>query len=152
MSLNKSDLCPDERDLEHSSFNNSIISLNGLNREGANNVKSILEEILNNDQFDSKEESLDIFAQVDLDDKVVLSSLRTNFNLNNSKNNSLNNYEDVAQKLKGFEEIIALKDTTIANLTSQLDSFREMVSNPSSGTSTTEYKQYQEECHNKVCK
>ncbi|RZC43306.1 myosin-9-like, partial [Asbolus verrucosus] len=59
----------------NSSFNsNSIISLNGLERfistnmEGRNNARSILEEILNNDQFksesESKEESLDIFANL----------------------------------------------------------------------------------------
>ena len=152
----------------NSSFNStSIISLNGLekfvstNMEGRNNAQSILEEILNNEQFksdtESKEESLDIFANVDLDDKLLNSyngEKSANFNLGDSlKNDSVNSNDEVYKRVRDFEELIAIKDTTIAALTSELDSFRELISNTSTnslGTSTTEYKQFQEECHSKV--
>jgi hypothetical protein len=70
-----------------------------------------------------------------------------------SKNDSFNSYGEVCKRVRDFEELIAIKDSTIAALTSELDSFRELISNTSSnslGTSTTEYKQFQEECHNKV--
>jgi hypothetical protein len=151
----------------NSSFNsNSIISLNGLekfistNMEGRNNARSILEEILSNEQFnsdsESKEESLDIFANVDLSDKLLNSyncEKSANFNLGSLKNDSFNSYGEVCKRVRDFEELIAIKDSTIAALTSELDSFRELISNTSSnslGTSTTEYKQFQEECHNKV--
>ncbi|KAJ3623780.1 hypothetical protein MTP99_017443 [Tenebrio molitor] len=151
----------------NSSFNsNSIISLNGLERfistnmEGRNNARSILEEILSNEQFnsdsESKEESLDIFANVDLSDKLLNSyncEKSANFNLGSFKNDSFNSYGEVCKRVRDFEELIAIKDSTIAALTSELDSFRELISNTSSnslGTSTTEYKQFQEECHNKL--
>ncbi|XP_063915449.1 pericentrin isoform X3 [Zophobas morio] len=152
----------------NSSFNStSIISLNGLekfvstNMEGRNNAQSILEEILNNEQFksdtESKEESLDIFANVDLDDKLLNSyngEKSANFTLGDSlKNDSVNSNDEVYKRVRDFEELIAIKDTTIAALTSELDSFRELISNTSTnslGTSTTEYKQFQEECHSKL--
>lgn len=144
------------------SFNSSFVSLNGLERfistnmEGRNHAQSILEEILSNDQFKSNletpEESLNIFANVDLDDKLLNSyncGKTVNFNLTSLKNDS---FDEVCKRVKDFEELIAVKDTTIAALTSELDSFRELLSNTSSlGTTTTEYKQFQEECHNKVC-
>ncbi|KAJ8933982.1 hypothetical protein NQ314_013662 [Rhamnusium bicolor] len=154
---------------------NSIISLNYLDRinvtnmEVSENVRSILEEILNNEQFqsdsegsaslnNSKEESLDIFANVILDDKSLTNFRNSDISLN-VKNLFGSNFElplmrdesDIDKRIKDFEELIAIKDTTIAALTSELDSFREL-SNTNSGSmvSTTEYKQLQEEYHNKL--
>ncbi|XP_018561840.1 centromere-associated protein E isoform X3 [Anoplophora glabripennis] len=153
----------------------SVISLNYLDRisfrnmEMSDNVRSILDEILNDDQFvsgnedsgsftKSREESLNIFANIDLDDKSL-----TNFR--NSQNDLMEkdffsgNFAvplardaiDIDKRVKDFEELIAVKDSTIAALTSELDSFREL-SNTNSGSmvSTTEYKQLQEECHSKL--
>lgn len=122
----------------------SVVSLNYLNQFGTSNgnfhVQSILEEILNNEQFLSGKQDvvdnktmqddsiIDIFANIDLDDK------------------SLNNKDNSLKKIRDFEEIIAIKDNTIAALNNELDSFREM----SNSMSTTEYKQLQDELHSKV--
>ncbi|XP_972088.2 pericentrin isoform X2 [Tribolium castaneum] len=133
------------------SYTSSFVSLNGLERfistnmEGRTHAQSILEEILSNDQFKSdSDESLNIFANVDLDDKLLNS-----YNAGKSVNFDLN--DEVCKRVKDFEDLIAVKNTTIAALTSELDSFRELLSNTSSlGTTTTEYKQFQEECHNKL--
>lgn len=153
---------PDERisqETLNSSFNSSsIISLNGLERfistnvESKNSARSILDEILSNDQFQSdQEESLDIFANIEVDDKLLNSyngGKSADFNISNSMEEN----EELRKRLKDSEELNALKTATNAALTSELDSFRELISNTSTnslGTSTTEYKQY-EECYNKV--
>lgn len=152
----------------------SVISLNYLDRinfrnmEVNDNVRSILDEILNDDQFvsgnedsgsftRSREESLDIFGNIDLDDKSL-----TNFRGSDDIMEKgifgggfrvplVRNVSDVDKRIKDFEELLAVKDSTIAALTSELDSFREL-SNTNSGSmvSTTEYKQLQDECHSKV--
>lgn len=148
------------------SLNDSEHSLNLKNSSGTERVQSILDEILNNSQFNdsssvtnSKEESLNIFANLDLDDKsLTLGYKPTNETSLNERNlylplkSETDTYGDVFKKIKDLEEIVDIKDTTIAALTSELDSYREM-SNPNtmSMVSTTEYKQLQEECHNKVC-
>ncbi|KAJ8981747.1 hypothetical protein NQ317_004927 [Molorchus minor] len=154
---------------------NSIISLNYLDRihkqnmEVDNNVRSILEEILNNEQFEavsaapslsdnSKQESLNIFENVDLDDKSLTNFRMCDESLN-EKNLFASNFgvlldrrgSDIDKRIKDFEELIAIKDSTIAALTSEVDSFREMSNtNSTSMVSVTEYKQLQEECHNKL--
>ncbi|XP_049819038.1 centromere-associated protein E-like isoform X3 [Aethina tumida] len=147
------------------SLNDSEHSLNLKNSSGTERVQSILDEILNNSQFNdsssvtnSKEESLNIFANLDLDDKsLTLGYKPTNETSLNERNlylplkSETDTYGDVFKKIKDLEEIVDIKDTTIAALTSELDSYREM-SNPNtmSMVSTTEYKQLQEECHNKL--
>lgn len=147
--------------------------LDSLSREGTKNAKSILEEILTNTQFHSdidntisKEESFNLFANLDLSDKSLI-------NVPSNNNTSLNAREfatfdlplDVDDdkslpksngtadnRLKQLEEIVAVKESTINALNQELDSFREM-SNPtytSSMISATEYRQLQEDCHIKV--
>lgn len=123
----------------------SVISLNYFNHyantNGNYHVKGILEEILNDDQFLSDkqrhsnghdategESLVDIFANIDLDDK------------------SLNEKESAMKSTRDYQEIIAGKDGTIAALTNELDSMREL----SNSMSTTEYKQLQDELHSKV--
>ncbi|KAJ8915115.1 hypothetical protein NQ315_000367, partial [Exocentrus adspersus] len=140
-------------------FNNSV----GV----GDNVRSILDEILNDDQFVSgneneqsisKEESLNIFKNIDLDDKSLLDFRNSDVDLNernlfggNFHVPLVRNVSDVDKRVKDFEELIAIKDSTIAALTSELDSFRELSNtNSVSIVSTTEYKQLQEECHNKL--
>lgn len=135
----------------------------------SNNVRSILDEILNDDQFasgnedsgsftKSREESLNIFANIDLDDKSLSNFRNSDNDLiekdifgHNFHVPLLRNVSDVDKRIKDFEELLVIKDSTIAALTSELDSFREMSNtNSASMVSTTEYKQLQEECHNKV--
>ncbi|XP_023019910.2 pericentrin-like protein isoform X2 [Leptinotarsa decemlineata] len=146
---------------------NSIISLNYLkNLELGDNVLSILDEILQNDQIhsdkdttcsSSKEESLNIFANLDLDDKALLNFRRDNDvsvdekNLYASNFGLVRNGNELEKRVRDFEELVAIKDSMIAVLTSELDSFREMSNaNTVSTLSTTEYKQLQEECHSKL--
>lgn len=137
-----------------------------MSNEAPNRVKSILEEILCDDQFHSnhklsndtsKEESFNIFGNINLDDNAI-SSYKNDLSLN-EKNlyardfqlPSLKNGHEIEKRIRDFEELIAIKDNTIAALTSELDSVRETShTNTGSTLSTTEYKQLQEECHNKV--
>lgn len=63
------------------------------------------------------------------------------------------NFEVGFLKPKDYEEVVAAKDATIAVLSAELDSFREMTSNHSTlslNTTTTDYKPYHEEFQNKV--
>lgn len=152
--------------------------------EVTQNVQSILEEILRNEQFksdsepvirrsdtsySSNEQSLDIFGNLNLDDSSLTNYLKNqaSFDENDSSVQEKNLYaghfidtstvqsvpQETSRKLKDMEELLAAKDTAIAALTAELDSIRDLASNPSTlsfGTSTTEYKQYQDEYHNKV--
>lgn len=62
---------------------------------------------------------------------------------------------ELSKKIKDMEELLAAKDTAITALTAELESIRDFTSNPSTlsfGTSTTEYRQYQDEYHNRVSK
>ncbi|CAG9773309.1 unnamed protein product [Ceutorhynchus assimilis] len=120
-------------------------------RNSSRNAKSVLEEILANTEFDlsdDKEESFNLFANLDLSDKSLVSNKTTcdkQLDLEKDK-------DGTSLKVKQLVEIVAMRDTTINALTQELDSFREM-SNPtytSSMVSVTEYKQLQEECHNKI--
>ncbi|KAJ8944431.1 hypothetical protein NQ318_002128 [Aromia moschata] len=168
---------PKPRSLETSFCSeNSVISLNFLDRidvrntEIRSNVRSILEEILSNEQFESdqaaptsssdnsRDESLNIFKDVDLDDRS-LSNFRTRDDSLNEKNLLGSNFgmpfgrreSNIDKRIKDFEELIVIKDNTIAALTSELDSYRELSNtNSTSMVSTTEYRQLQEECHNKL--
>ncbi|XP_066145170.1 putative leucine-rich repeat-containing protein DDB_G0290503 isoform X5 [Euwallacea fornicatus] len=145
----------------------SLVHQSTNGEDGAKNVKSILEEILGNSEFNSdiesicsKEESFNIFANLDLNDKSLV-QLSGNYNL--SKNNSTEcelpfnvdkdgsgNLSDVDNKLRQLEEIVAVKDSTITALSQELDSLREMSNYTSSLISATEYKQLQENCHSKL--
>lgn len=176
---------PKPNSLDLSSFGSNITNglldnmdnvpkrLDSLNGEGTKNAKSILEEILTNTQFHSdidntisKEESFNLFANLDLSDKSLI-------NVPSNNNTSLNAREfptfdlpldidddrslhksnsTTDNRLKQLEEIVAVKESTINALNQELDSFREM-SNPtytSSMISATEYRQLQEDCHIKV--
>ncbi|CAH1116029.1 unnamed protein product [Phaedon cochleariae] len=145
---------------------NSIISLNYLkNIEVGGNVRSILEEILHNEPTDSrkdatlcssKDESLNIFANLDLDDKS-LSNNRCNADVSlGEKNLYATNFglakaeSELERRIRDFEELIAIKDSTIAVLNSELDSYRESNTNTMSNLSTTEYKQLQDDYHTKL--
>ncbi|XP_050311521.1 centrosomal protein of 290 kDa-like isoform X2 [Anthonomus grandis grandis] len=142
---------PQPNSLDLSSFDNTLT--NGLpdntnkplqepHTSGTNNAKSILEEILNNSQFNStidltnsKEDSFNMFANLDLSDKSLINLPEATFDLMNMKES----------KVKLPEEVATVK-------VQDLDSFREM-SNPtytSSMISATEYRQLQEECHSKL--
>ncbi|XP_072396058.1 uncharacterized protein Plp isoform X2 [Diabrotica undecimpunctata] len=145
----------------------SIISLLYLERIEENCVANMLEDSFQGDvsksdkdlSTGSKEESFNMFQNLDLDDKS-LSNIRHSTQLSIDEKN-LNashfglepvcNEEELSRKLKDFEELINIKNNAIAALTSELDSFREM-SNPNtvSTLSTTEYKQLQEEWNGKV--
>lgn len=124
----------------------------------------------------SNDQSLNIFENLNLDDSSLTNYLKKQVvDLNSGGNVSLNekelyagNFADVpkhpsaqsvdipqelSKKVKDLEELLAAKDTAITALTAELDSIRDFTSNPSTlsfGTSTTEYKQYQDEYHNRV--
>lgn len=134
--------------------------------EGPKRICSILEEILCNDQFqsgqntsidNSKEESFNIFGDINLGD-CGISNFKNDLSLN-EKNLYASDFQlpilkdghEIERRIRDFEELIAVKDSTIAALTSELDSVREgSNTNTGSTLSTTEYRQLQEECHNKV--
>lgn len=176
------ELKPNSLDL--SSFGSSVTNGLPMNTDNASekhqassdecdkNVKSILEEILNNSQFhsdfdysNSKDDSFNLFANIDFSDKSLLNI--PNISINNGPQGAElghfhlpldpDNYfteTPEVDRLKHLEEIVAVKDCAISALTQELDSFREM-SNPtftSSMVSATEYRQMQEECHNKASK
>lgn len=124
----------------------------------------------------SNDQSLNIFENLNLDDASLTNYLKNQApNVDTVENVSLNeknlyagNFVDVpkttsaqaveipqevCKKMKDMEELLAAKDTAITALTAELESIRDFTSNPSTlsfGTSTTEYKQYQDEYHNKV--
>lgn len=139
---------------------------NVIDSEGPNRARSILEEILSNDQFqsnqdtsvhNSREESFNMFGNVNLDDEA-LANFKDNIGLDEKNLYAsdfhfplINDENDIQKTMRDFEELIAVKDSAIAALTSELDSVREgSHTNTGSTLSTTEYKQLQEECHNKV--
>ncbi|XP_044760677.1 pericentrin-like isoform X2 [Coccinella septempunctata] len=133
----------------------NIISSDDTERK----VKSILEEILNNEQFISDpesfskksiEDSFDIFANLDLEDKSITERL-INQVANVSPFGPDDKVESAYKQVQDLEELLDVKEQTIIALTSELESLREAVSNPSTmslGTST-EYKQLHEDCQNK---
>lgn len=134
--------------------------------EGPDRVRSILEEILCNDQFQSdpnlsinieREDSFNLFKNVNLDETSIshfkhdLSLNEKNLYASNFQLPLLNDRQEIEKRVRDFEELLAVKDTTIAALTSELDSIREgSHTNTGSTLSTTEYKQLQEEFHHKV--
>nr|CAH7720570.1 unnamed protein product [Callosobruchus chinensis] len=149
----------------------SIISLNFLERlrnlDICDEGKAVLEEVLNNsetfklrrDMTDSKEESLDIFKNVDLNDpslsncKLYNAGDRSDIqevSVHNSQSLNCDGSKLLEKGIKDCEDLVALKESTIAALTTQLDSFREGSNTNTGSLSTTEYKQLQEECHNKL--
>lgn len=154
-----SDHSEDEGDLKNAEC---ILATN----DGPNRVCSILEEMLCNEQLqsdhnlsveESKEESINVFENFNLDDQA-LSSYKHGLSLN-EKNLYASDFQlpllkdgfDIEKRMRDFEELIAVKDSTIEALTSELDGVREAShTNTGSTLSTTEYKQLQEECHNKV--
>lgn len=130
----------------------------------------------------SIDQSLHIFENLNVDESSLNNYLRrqSTYGMSSSENNSLNeqnlnaglfvdsenpppsstfvinneNNDRVKKKVKDLEELLLAKDTAMAALTAELDSIRDIASNPStlSGgtTTTTEYKQYQEDYHNRV--
>lgn len=122
-------------------------------------MKSILEEILNNEQFisdsesfsrKSKEDSFDIFANLDLEDRSLTERLINQVvDVSTGEDERLDN---ACKQVQDLEELLDIKDQTIIALTEELDSLREALSNPSTmsiGTST-DYKQLHEDYQNKV--
>lgn len=141
---------------------NFLKKQNILNVDPGTSVQSILEEILGNEQFQSnkqnsnstsKEESLNIFENLNLDDQSLNYKPKDEDRIlyANSFDLTVRSEGDVDKRLRDYEELLAIKDNTIAALTSELDYVREL-SNPNTGStlSTTEYKQLQEEWHTKV--
>lgn len=130
--------------------NNDQMNSNG--GDGTKNVKSILEEILSNSEFHSnmdgsKEESFNLFANLDLSDKSLI-------NLSdNAKDGAIaGSFDSVNNSPRHLDKPVTVKDSAINALSQELDSFREM-SNPtcmSSMVSATEYKQLQDEYHAKL--
>nr|CAH7720562.1 unnamed protein product [Callosobruchus chinensis] len=131
----------------------SIISLNFLERlrnlDICDEGKAVLEEVLNNsetfklrrDMTDSKEESLDIFKNVDLNDP----------SLSNCKLYNAGDRSDIQEvSVHNSQSLNCDGSKLLAALTTQLDSFREGSNTNTGSLSTTEYKQLQEECHNKL--
>ncbi|KAK9883168.1 hypothetical protein WA026_001367 [Henosepilachna vigintioctopunctata] len=136
------------------SDSNSVTSLAGAERA---EVKSIVEDIVNNKKFvhdsenlsmKSEEDRFDIFGDLDLDDRSLTQRIMNQVNNENCDSN-MNN---VVKQVKDLEEMIEDKNQAIIALSTELDSLREMVSNPSTMSigSPTEYKQLHEEYHNKV--
>lgn len=158
------------------SDNFNMLSLNmdnKMNQEASKNVQSILEEILNKQEFhsdllqntdvsiNSNLSSLNIFEGINLDDKSInsyVSRLKSNeqdFNVSNEQLDANDKLHDSLDKMRNYEELITTKDLTITALNAELDSLREIASNPSTmslNTTTTEYKQFQEEYRLKVFK
>lgn len=150
----------------------NVLNLNrSLNPEASNNVQSILEEILNKKVFHpslqdrdvsitSNVSSLNIFEGINLDDKSIsnyVSRLKPNEHvgdiLSDIRESNFHNQDDNPDKNKQYEELLSTKDLTITALNAELDSLREMASNTSTmslNTTTTEYKQFQEEYRIKV--
>ncbi|VEN34273.1 unnamed protein product [Callosobruchus maculatus] len=149
----------------------SIISLNFLERLRSLDIgdegKAVLEEVLNNsetfklrkDVTDSKEESLDIFKNVDLNDPSLSSCKLCNIggrsdiqgiSVHNNQSMNCDRSKLLEKGIKDCEDLVALKECTIAALTTELDSYREGSNTNTGSLSTTEYKQLHEECHNKL--
>ncbi|XP_045478324.1 A-kinase anchor protein 9-like isoform X2 [Harmonia axyridis] len=136
----------------------SLDEMNLFNSEQGE-VKSILEEILNNDQFisdseslskKSKEDSFDIFANLDLEDKSLTERLMNQVGNDDYFGNE-DHLDNASKQIEDLEELLDIKEQTIIALTGELDSFRDAVSNHSTisiGTST-EYKQLQDDYQNK---
>lgn len=144
------------------SSTNSIISLNFLERITHNDnidseVKDIIEQLIlnvpyacTNSSSDSEEVSLNIFANVDLDDKS-LTSRRTDvpklvpYHFGSVQ---VSNGLVLDRIIKDTEELLPLKENVCVAL-AELDSFREL-SNTNSSLSKTEYRQIHEDAQSKV--
>lgn len=121
----------------------------------------------------SRDQSLNIFENLNLDDSslnnyrrehsnVIIEDDGNNASLNEKNLNAgnfmdlpknPNSIEEYSKKFKEMEELLIAKDTAIAALNAELESVRDIASNPSTmslGTNTTEYKQYHEEYHGRV--
>ncbi|CAG9862887.1 unnamed protein product [Phyllotreta striolata] len=137
----------------------SEISLNFI-QTLENQVLPIYKEDINSNNSykeSPKDESFDIFANLDLDDKS-LSKMKLSADISldeknlNATNFALNSTDsELTKRIKEFEELVALKDNAIAALTTELDSIKESSNlNTGSTLSTTEYKQLQDEWHVKM--
>lgn len=143
------------------------------NNSGVNNARSILDEILRSNQFHSDMESLrqptvsnlsessyNMFEGVHFGDSLLSLSPKMR-NQHKQSPSSLNNAPSIGScvvdgnlKAHHLEELLFAKDTAIAVLTAEVESLRELTSNDPSilscNTSSTEYKQLQEEFQEKV--
>lgn len=136
----------------------SIISLNYLQDIENRYLNKVPENVFRFGYNNSdREESFNIFADLDLDDKS-LSNLKPSRDISlDEKNLYATNFglitsdRELDKRIKDFEELITIKDNTIAALTFELDSIKENSNvNTGSTLSTTEYKQIQDEWHTRV--
>ncbi|XP_060522481.1 myosin-11-like isoform X2 [Cylas formicarius] len=123
---------------------------------GGGGVKSILEEILNNEQFRS-DQSFDLFANVNFDDdslaNVPGASLKDPVGDEGFKLPSGTDSEDddKEKRIKCLEDMVAVKQTTINALNSEIESLKEWSNTfTSSMVSATEYRQLQQDCNAKL--
>lgn len=73
--------------------------------------------------------------------------------LTKTLNPNVNEMEYSLMRPRDFQEVLAVKDSTIAALTAELDSLREIASNTSTmslNTTTTDYRQYHDEYQSKI--
>lgn len=119
-------------------------------------VRNILSDILGGDQFVNRtggdgneffdtlsgEVSINIFEGVSLDDSSInnyIAKIRHEEEINSVK-------EEGGQRIKELEKELVRKNSEIAVLSAELDSLKELTNS----LSTTDYKPYQEEYHNRV--
>lgn len=115
--------------------------------------------------FDSSlDQSLNIFENLNIEDASLEGYIRRHSNnsfdsTTNEKNlhagtflEELENSDDATKTIKQLEELLTAKEALIGALTGELESAKDVASNNStlSCPTSTEYKQYQEECQNKV--
>ncbi|KAF5283599.1 hypothetical protein FQR65_LT13805 [Abscondita terminalis] len=158
------------------SSNNDSSNLDKMDVDTKNNVQSILSEILKSEQFksdsehtlhqsdgDSNDNSFNVFKDINLNDSLIneygLKSIQeegvnpTSLNFSNLSM-PFSGKTDDSLKLKQLEEIVNAKESTIAALSAELESLKEMTcsnqSTPSLNTSTTDYKTYHDEFQNKA--
>ncbi|KAK4873718.1 hypothetical protein RN001_013078 [Aquatica leii] len=159
-----------------SSNSGSFNVLEKVDLDSKNNVQSILSEILRSEQFksdsdhtlhqsdvDSNDNSFNLFKDINLNDSIIndyrLKSVQEERNDDLSLNVTnlslgLSGRGDESLKVKQLEEIVNTKESTIAALSAELESLKEMTcsnqSTPSLNTSTTDYKVYHDEFQNKI--
>ncbi|XP_065163040.1 A-kinase anchor protein 9 isoform X3 [Atheta coriaria] len=132
------------------------LSLSNLSNSAGKNVKSVLEEILHNEQFKSERSdrldsnddvSLNIFDGVNLDDSSI-----NNYVLKlKSQESDVYSYQDDA-KVRSLEDALSVKDSIIQALNVEVESLKDLASNQSTlsmNTTLTEYKMFQDECATK---
>ncbi|GJQ85469.1 hypothetical protein Trydic_g23892 [Trypoxylus dichotomus] len=154
----------------YSSDRTETIVADKISSSVVNDVESILNSILRGEHFKSKsandksdsgdtnELSLNIFEGVSLDDSSInnyVAKLRqTNLSdandeefskiLTSEEVNLVN--EDSFEKIKELEKELVRKESEIAALSAELDSLKELTNS----LTTTDYKPYQEEYHNRL--